>query len=67
MAKKLYVGNLAFGVTDTDLQSLFEPHGKVQSAHPGYGMGIAFALKTDDERKGVQQLIDYVAATTENV
>jgi len=41
--------------------------GKVQSAHPGYGMGIAFGLKTDDERKGVQQLIDYVAATTENI
>jgi len=32
VAKKLYVGNLAFGVTDTDLQGLFEPHGTVQSA-----------------------------------
>jgi hypothetical protein len=41
--------------------------GKVQSAHPGYGMGIAFDLKTDDERKGVQQLIDYVAATAETI
>ena len=32
MAKKLYVGNLAFGMTDSDLQNLFEPHGAVQSA-----------------------------------
>ncbi len=32
MAKKLYVGNLAYGVTDTDLQDLFAPHGAVQSA-----------------------------------
>ncbi len=37
--------------------------GKAQSAHPGYGMGVAFTLKTEDERKGVQQLIDFVAAT----
>jgi len=32
VAKKLYVGNLAFGMTDSDLQNLFEPHGAVQSA-----------------------------------
>lgn len=32
MAKKLYVGNLSYGVTDNDLQNLFEPHGTVQSA-----------------------------------
>ena len=32
MAKKLYVGNLPYGVTDSDLQSMFEPHGTVQSA-----------------------------------
>ena len=32
MAKKLYVGNLSYGVTDTDLQNLFSPHGTVQSA-----------------------------------
>ena len=32
MAKKLYVGNLPYGVTDSDLQNLFEPHGTVQSA-----------------------------------
>ncbi len=32
MAKKLYVGNLSYGMTDTDLQNLFQPHGNVQSA-----------------------------------
>jgi RNA recognition motif-containing protein len=32
MGKKLYVGNLAYGVTDSDLEQLFEPHGTVQSA-----------------------------------
>src|SRR5687767_138875 len=32
MGKKLYVGNLPYGVTDTDLQTMFEPHGAVQSA-----------------------------------
>jgi cold-inducible RNA-binding protein len=32
VAKKLYVGNLSYGMTDNDLQNLFEPHGAVQSA-----------------------------------
>jgi RNA recognition motif-containing protein len=32
MGRKLYVGNLTYGVTDSDLQRLFEAHGTVQSA-----------------------------------
>ena len=32
MAKKLYVGNLGYGVTDNDLVKMFEPHGTVESA-----------------------------------
>jgi RNA recognition motif-containing protein len=32
VAKKLYVGNLPYSVSDSDLQRLFEPHGAVQSA-----------------------------------
>jgi cold-inducible RNA-binding protein len=32
VAKKLYVGNLSYGTTDSDLHSLFGPHGTVQSA-----------------------------------
>ena len=32
MGKKLYVGNLSYGVTDSTLAQLFEAHGTVQSA-----------------------------------
>ena len=32
MAKKLYVGNLTYETTGSDLQRLFEPHGTVLSA-----------------------------------
>jgi cold-inducible RNA-binding protein len=32
VANKLYVGNLSYEVTDSDLQTLFSPHGAVQSA-----------------------------------
>ena len=40
--------------------------GEVKASHPGYGMGVSFKLNTKDERHGVQQLIDFVAATTES-
>jgi CheY-like chemotaxis protein len=39
--------------------------GQVKSSHPGYGMGVSFKLNTKDERHGVQQLIDFVAAAAE--
>jgi len=39
--------------------------GTVQTSHPGYGMGIAFALKTKDERDQVQKLTDFVASTSD--
>ena len=32
MGKKLYVGNLPYTATDSDLQRMFEEHGAVQSA-----------------------------------
>jgi RNA recognition motif-containing protein len=32
MGKKIYVGNLAYGVSSSDLQQMFEAHGTVQSA-----------------------------------
>jgi RNA recognition motif-containing protein len=32
MGKKLYVGNLTYGTTDSDLQTMFGAHGTVQSA-----------------------------------
>jgi CheY-like chemotaxis protein len=40
--------------------------GQVKSSHPGYGMGVLFHLNTKDERHGVQQLIDFVAATAQS-
>lgn len=36
--------------------------GEVKASHPSYGMGVLFHLNTKDERHGVQQLIDFVAA-----
>jgi CheY-like chemotaxis protein len=36
--------------------------GKVQSSHPGYGMGILFELNTKEQRGNVDKLIDFVAA-----
>jgi len=38
--------------------------GAVQASHPGYGMGVAFELKTKEECENVKKLIDFVAATT---
>jgi len=32
MGSKLYVGNLTFGVTDAELQEMFQAHGSVRSA-----------------------------------
>jgi RNA recognition motif-containing protein len=48
MAKKLYVGNLAYTVTDSDLLKLFEPFGAVESVQlivdrmTGRSKGFAF-------------------------
>ena len=39
--------------------------GTVQGSHPGYGMGIAFELKTNEQRANVKKLLDFVASTTE--
>jgi hypothetical protein len=38
--------------------------GEVKTSHAGYGMGISFTLNTTEERQGVKQLIDFVAAAT---
>jgi DNA-binding NarL/FixJ family response regulator len=36
--------------------------GTVQASHPGYGMGVAFELKTKEEQANVKKLTEYVAA-----
>jgi len=38
--------------------------GTVQASHPGYGMGIAFELKTKEQIENVKKLTDFVAANT---
>ena len=55
MAAKLYVGNLAYGVTDSDLETMFAPHGTVQSAQvimdrdTGRSKGFGFVEMGSDE------------------
>jgi len=56
MGKKLYVGNLGYGVTDSDLTKMFEGHGTVESAQiimdrdAGRSKGFGFVeMKTDQE------------------
>ncbi len=40
--------------------------GLVQASHPGYGMGVAFELKTKEEQANVKKLTAFVAATQTN-
>lgn len=56
MAKKLYVGNLAFQTTSQDIQELFAQAGKVESASviedraTGQSKGFAFVeMSTEEE------------------
>ena len=56
MGKKLYVGNLSYSTSESDLQRLFEPHGTVESAQiimdreTGRSKGFAFVeMSTDQE------------------
>jgi RNA recognition motif-containing protein len=55
MGKKLYVGNLTYGVSDSDLQKMFEAHGTVQSAQvimdreTGRSKGFGFVEMSNDQ------------------
>ena len=55
MGRKLYVGNLAYSVTDSVLQQLFGAHGTVQSAQvimdrdTGRSKGFGFVEMGSDE------------------
>jgi len=54
VGKKLYVGNLSYEVTNTILESMFEPFGRVQSAQvimdreTGQSKGFGFVEMADD-------------------
>ena len=55
MGKKIYVGNLAYGVSSSDLQQLFEEFGTVQSAQvimdrdTGRSKGFGFVEMGSDQ------------------
>jgi RNA recognition motif-containing protein len=56
MGRKLYVGNLGYGVNDADLTQMFGAHGTVESAQvimdrdTGRSKGFGFVeMKTDQE------------------
>jgi len=55
MAKRLYVGNLAYGITDSALEQLFAAHGQVQSAQvimdrdTGRSKGFGFVEMSSDQ------------------
>jgi RNA recognition motif-containing protein len=55
MGKKLYVGNLAYSIGDSDLEQMFAPHGTVQSAQvimdrdTGRSKGFGFVEMGSDQ------------------
>src|SRR5689334_14922663 len=55
MGKKIYVGNLSYGISDSDLQQMFEAHGTVQSAQvimdrdTGRSKGFGFVEMGSDQ------------------
>jgi RNA recognition motif-containing protein len=52
MGKKLYVGNLAYGVTDSDLQTMFSAHGTVTSAQVIMDRVQGFRHRRNEQRPG---------------
>jgi len=64
MGRKLFVGNLAYGVTDDDLQQLFSQAGTCESAsvvtdrETGQSRGFAFVTmaNADDAERARKQL-----------
>ena len=65
MGKKLYVGNLTYGVTDSSLAQLFEGHGTVQSAQvimdrdTGRSKGFGFVeMGSDAEAQAAIQALN---------
>jgi cold-inducible RNA-binding protein len=53
--KKIYVGNFSFSMTESELRSLFEPHGSIESASiatdrdTGRSRGFGFVSMPNDE------------------
>ena len=66
MGKKLYVGNLSYSVSNSDLEQLFAPFGAVQSAQviqdrdTGRSKGFGFVEMVEDSegREAIEHLND---------
>jgi len=65
MSTNLYVGNLSFSTTSSDLQTLFGRHGEVTKAQvisdreTGRSRGFGFVeMKTDEEAKSAIDALD---------
>jgi len=65
MAKKLFVGNLPFTMTDDSLMQIFSAYGKVVSANVVFdkfsqrSKGFAFVeFETEEEAKAAMQALD---------
>jgi RNA recognition motif-containing protein len=65
MGKKLYVGNLAYGVTNSDLEQMFSAHGTVESAQvimdrdTGRSKGFGFVeMGSDAEAQAAIQALN---------
>ncbi len=65
MGKKVYVGNLSYGTSQTDLKTMFEAHGTVESAQvimdrsTGQSKGFGFVeMSSDAEAKTAIAALD---------
>jgi len=65
VSKKVYVGNLSYGVSSGDLEQLFAPHGTVESATviedraTGRSKGFGFVeMSSDDEAQAAIEALN---------
>src|SRR5947209_10766519 len=65
MGKKLYVGNLSYGISDSTLAQMFQPYGNVQSAQvimdrdTGRSKGFGFVeMGSDQEAQAAIQAMN---------
>ena len=65
MSKKLYVGNLSYDVSSSDLEGLLSPHGTIQTAEvimdrsTGQSKGFGFVeMENDDEAQAAIAALD---------
>ena len=65
MGKKLYIGNLSYDVSSSDLEAMLSPHGTVQSAEvimdrsTGQSKGFGFVeMGSDEEAKTAIAALD---------